>query len=304
MDLSTRVGRLELANPILAASGTFGYARESADVVDLRRLGGVVPKTVTAFPRAGNRPPRIVETPSGMLNSIGLDNDGMEHFLAHHVPYLASLGTKVVANIAGKTEDEFPALAARLETAEGVDAVELNLSCPNVSGGIDFATRPEVAERVVRRVLESTSRPVLAKLTPNVTDVVAIAQAAKEGGADGVTLINTVLGAAIDWRRRRPLLSNVYGGLSGPAIKPIALRMVLETARKVEIPIVAAGGVSTIDDVMEFLVAGAAAVQVGTANFFRPLATMAILDELPGAIASLGASSVREIVGSVVLTPQ
>lgn len=303
MDLSTRVGRLELANPILVASGTFGYARESAGVVDLSRLGGVVPKTVTAFPRAGNRPPRIVETPSGMLNSIGLDNDGVEHFLSHHVPYLASLGTKVVANIAGKTEEEFPALAARLETAEGVDAVELNLSCPNVSGGIDFATRPEVAGRVVRRVMEATSRPVLAKLTPNVTDVVAIAQAVKEAGADGVTLINTVVGTAIDWRRRRPLLSNVFGGLSGPAIKPIALRMVLETAQKVDVPIVAAGGVSTIDDVMEFLVAGAAAVQVGTANFFRPLATMTILDELPGAIASLGASSVREIVGSVVLTP-
>lgn len=299
MDLSVQIGRLNLANPVLVASGTFGYARESSELVDLSRLGGIVPKTVTASPRIGNSPPRIVETACGMLNSIGLDNDGIDHFLEHHVPYLASLGTKVIANVAGKTQDEFPMLAAKLDPKVGVDAVELNLSCPNVSGGIDFATQPEVTRRVVQRVRDATGLPILAKLTPNVTDIVGIAQAAKAGGADAVTLINTLVGTAIDWRKRRPLLSNVVGGLSGPAIKPIALRMVLAVARNVDIPIVAAGGIATIDDVMEFLVAGASAVQIGTANFYRPRASIEVIEALGPALESLGATSVREIVGTV-----
>lgn len=301
MDLSVSIGRLTLANPILVASGTFGYARESAELVDLSRLGGIVPKTVTASPRAGNRPPRIAETASGMLNSIGLDNDGIDHFVEHHVPYLSSLGTRLIANIAGKSEDEFPALAAKLDAVSGVDAIELNLSCPNVSGGIDFATKPEVTERVVRRVRDATGRPILAKLTPNVTDVVAIAQASASGGADGVTLINTIVGTAIDWRTRRPILSNVIGGLSGPAIKPVALRMVLDVARKVDIAVVGAGGIATIDDVMEFLVAGASAVQIGTANFYRPRATMEVLDALASNVAALGAARVRDIIGTIQL---
>lgn len=301
MDLSVRLGRLTLANPILVASGTFGYARETTSFVDLKRLGGIVPKTVTSQPRAGNRPPRIVETASGMLNSIGLDNDGIDHFISHHVPYLSQQGTRVIANVAGKSEDEFPALVAKLDPLDGVDAIELNLSCPNVSGGIDFATRPEVTERVIRRCRDSTDKALLAKLTPNVTDVVAIADAAGRGGADGVTLINTLVGTAIDWRKRRPILSNVIGGLSGPAIKPIALRMVMSVASKVGIPIVGVGGISTLDDVMEFLVAGASAVQLGTVHFFDPTSSMRILDELPSAVASLGANSVREIVGTLQL---
>lgn len=301
MDLSIEIGRLTLRNPILVASGTFGYAREAAEVVNLSRLGGIVPKTVTAAARVGNRPPRIVETACGMLNSIGLDNDGIDHFLEHHMPYLARLGPKVIANIAGKTEVEFPMLAAKAASTKEIDALELNLSCPNVSGGIDFATRPEVTERVIRSVREATELPILAKLTPNVTDIVSIAQAAKIGGADAVTLINTIVGTAIDWRKRRPLLSNVVGGLSGPAIKPVALRMVLAVARRVDIPIVAAGGIATIDDVMEFFVAGASAVQIGTANFYRPRASIEVLDALPAAIGELGAASVREIVGTVKL---
>ena len=301
MDLETRLGRLTLPNPILVASGTFGYAKESAGFVDFTRLGGIVPKTVTASPRAGNRPPRIVETAAGMLNSIGLDNDGIDHFIEHHVPYLAGLGTKIIANVAGKTEAEFQALVAKLNPVAGIDAIELNLSCPNVSGGIDFATNPEVTERVLRQCRAETEIPLLAKLTPNVTDIVSIADAAARGGADAVTLINTLLGTAIDWRRRRPILSNVLGGLSGPAIKPIALRAVLTVARRVKIPIIGVGGIATVDDVMEFLVAGASAVQLGTVSFFDPTSSMRILDELPAALKTLGVGSVREVIGSVIL---
>lgn len=301
MNLETSLGRLTLPNPILVASGTFGYAKESTGFVDFTRLGGIVPKTVTASPRAGNKPPRIVETAAGMLNSIGLDNDGIDHFIEHHVPYLATLGTRIIANVAGKTEAEFPALVAKLNPIEGIHAIELNLSCPNVSGGIDFATNPEVTERVLRQCRSETELPLLAKLTPNVTDLVSIADAASRGGADAVTLINTVLGTAIDWKRRKPILSNVLGGLSGPAIKPIALRAVLTVARRVKIPIVGVGGVSTIDDVMEFLVAGASAVQLGTVSFFDPTASMRILEELPQAITSMKASSVSDVIGSVIL---
>lgn len=299
MDLRVELGRLTLQNPILVASGTFGYAREAAPFVRLDQLGGIVPKTVTLAPRIGNRPPRIVETAAGMLNAIGLDNDGIDHFLAHHVPYLRACGTRIVANVAGKTEDEFRLLAERVASAEGIDALELNLSCPNVSGGIDFATNPLVTERVVASARAVCSLPLLAKLTPNVTDIVSIARAAQAGGADGLTLINTVLGTAIDWRRRRPILANNVGGLSGPAIKPIALRIVMQVAGQVSIPIVGVGGIATIDDVMEFLVAGASAVQIGTANFFDPGVSNRLVEQLPEALRSLGVSSVAEVVGTL-----
>src|SRR5438046_2522141 len=223
-DLSVTLGRLILRNPVLVASGTFGYAREMAGVVDFAKLGGVIPKTVTRQPRIGNPPPRTVETPSGMLNAIGLDNDGIDHFIRHHLPYLRTLPTAVVANIAGKTEAEFIEMAGLLGREPGLAALELNLSCPNVAGGIDFATDAEVTRRVVRGVREVCPLPLLAKLTPNVTDVVRIARAAAEAGADAVSLVNTFVGMAVDWRRRRPVLGNVTGGLSGPAIKPLALR--------------------------------------------------------------------------------
>src|ERR671933_2525357 len=232
-DLAVTLGRLRLANPVLVASGTFGYAREMAGVVDFARLGGFIPKRVSRRPRAGNPPPRTVETPSGMLNAIGLDNDGVEHFLRHHLPYLRTLPTAVIANIAGKDEQEFVDMAEMLAGQEGLAGLELNLSCPNVSGGIDFATNPEVTGRVVRRVRAVCPLPLLAKLTPNVTDVVPVARAAAEAGADAVSLVNTFVGMAVNWRRREPVLGNVTGGLSGPAIKPLALRMVWEGARKV-----------------------------------------------------------------------
>src|SRR5262245_22589134 len=299
IDLSFTLGRLRLANPVLVASGTFGYAKEMAGVVDFAKLGGVIPKTVTRLPRAGNPPPRTVETPSGMLNAIGLDNDGIEHFIAHHLPYLRTLGTAIVVNIAGKTEDEFPEMAAMLAGHTGIAAVELNLSCPNVSGGVDFATNPDLTGRVVRRVRDVCPHPILAKLTPNVTDVVPIAKAAADAGADAVSLINTFVGMAVDWKRRRPILGNYTGGLSGPAIKPLALRLVWRVSRSVPVPVIGIGGIATIDDVMEFLVAGATAVQIGTANFYDPTASLRILDALPGALATLKASSVSEVVGTL-----
>ncbi len=298
-DLTVTLGRLRLANPILVASGTFGYAREMAGVVDFARLGGIIPKTVTRQPRAGNPPPRTVETPSGMLNAIGLDNDGIEHFIQHHLPYLRTLPTAIVANIAGKNEQEFIDMAGMLAGETGIAALELNLSCPNVAGGVDFATDPRVTARVVSGVRESCPFPVIAKLTPNVTDVAVIARAAADGGADAVSLVNTFVGMAIDWRRRRAILGNRTGGLSGPAIKPLALRMVWHVAQQVPVPIIGIGGIATLDDVMEFLVAGASAVQLGTVNFYDPTASVRIVEALPEALAQLGAGSVREVVGSL-----
>ena len=301
-DLRVTLGRLTFRNPILVASGTFGYAKEMAPFVDFGKLGGIVPKTVTRLPRAGNAPPRTVETASGMLNAIGLDNDGLEHFLSHHLPYLRTLPTAILGNIAGKTEDEFVEMARRVgEAGDGLAGLELNLSCPNVSGGLDFATNPEVTRRIVQRCREACPRvPLIAKLTPNVTSIVEIAKAARDGGIDAVSCVNTFLGIAIDWRKRKPILGNGVGGLSGPAIKPLALRCVWQVANQVPgLPVVAVGGIGTLDDVMEFLVAGASAVQVGTANFYDPGLSARLVDELPGALGVLGAGSVREIVGTL-----
>lgn len=299
VQLDVQLGRLRLANPITVASGTFGYAREMAGLVDMSRLGGIVPKTITRLPRQGNPPPRTVETTGGMLNSIGLDNDGIEAFVERQLPYLAALKTAVIVSIAGKTWQEFPQMAARLEGVPGIDALELNMSCPNVSGGIDFGTDPQLCEKVVAAVRKACSCPILAKLTPNVTDITVIARAAEAAGADALSLINTCLGMAVDWRRRRPVLGNVLGGLSGPAIKPIALRIVYQAARAVKIPLVAVGGIAKVDDVMEFLVTGATAVQIGTANFYNPAVSIEILEALPAALAELGATSVAEVVGTL-----
>ena len=294
-----RLGRLPLSNPIVVASGTFGYAREMEHLVDLDRLGAIIPKTITPQPRAGNSPWRTVETAAGMLNSIGLDNDGIEAFVEHHLPYLAGLAAPVVVSIAGHDLDEFVAMARRLDGLAGVAALELNISCPNVTGGVDFGSDPKLCRRVVAGVRDACNVPILAKLTPNVTDIGAIARAAAEGGADAISAINTCLGLAVDWRRRKPLLGAGMGGLSGPAIKPIALRAVYQVAQAVDIPVIGIGGIATIDDVMEFLVAGATAVQIGTANFYHPTVTMKILDELPAAVTELGASSVIDVVGTL-----
>jgi dihydroorotate dehydrogenase (NAD+) catalytic subunit len=300
-DLSVTLGRLKLRNPILVASGTFGYAKEMAPYVDFARLGGVIPKTVTAAARIGNTPPRTVETASGMLNAIGLDNDGLEHFLAQHLPYLRTLPTAVIGNIAGKTEDEFVEMAARVaEKGQGLAGLELNLSCPNVACGLDFAIDPEVTRRIVRRCRDACPDiPLIAKLTPNVTDITAIAKAAADGGADSVGAVNTYVGMAVNWRERKPILGNVTGGLSGPAIKPLALRAVWRIASLKAVPVIGIGGIATIDDVMEFLVAGASAVQIGTSNFYDPTASMRIVEALPGALAALGAGGLSEVVGTL-----
>jgi len=300
-DLTVTLNRLRLRNPVLVASGTFGYAREMAPYVDFARLGGVVPKTVTAAPREGNKPPRTVETASGMLNAIGLDNDGLDHFLDHHLPYLRTLPTAVIGNIAGKTEDEFVEMAAKVHArGAGLAGLELNLSCPNVSGGTDFAIDAELTRRIVRRCRDACpDLPLLAKLTPNVTDITLIAKAAADGGADAVTAVNTFVGMAVDWKRRAPILANVTGGLSGPAIKPLALRAVWRIAKLGAIPVVAVGGIATVDDVMEFLVAGASAVQVGTANFYDPAASARLADALPAALAELRAERVADVVGTL-----
>jgi dihydroorotate dehydrogenase (NAD+) catalytic subunit len=298
-DLNVTLGRLHLQNPILVASGTFGYAKEMAGTIDFAKLGGIIPKTVTHQPRKGNAPPRTVETASGMLNAIGLDNDGIGHFIAHHLPYLRTLPTAIIANIAGKTADEFIDMAAKIGKEPGLAGLELNLSCPNVSGGLDFATDPVSIQRIVTGVRMVCPLPIIAKLTPNVTDIVPIAQAAADAGADAVSLVNTFIGMAIDWRKRKPILGNVTGGLSGPAIKPLALRLVYRVARAVRIPIIGVGGIASLNDVMEFLVAGASAVQIGTANFFDPTVSMRLAEELHATCAELGVQSITEIVGTL-----
>jgi dihydroorotate dehydrogenase (NAD+) catalytic subunit len=269
------------------------------NAVDFSKLGAVIPKTVTRHARAGNTPPRTIETPSGLLNAIGLDNDGIEHFISHHLPYLRTLPTAVIANIAGENEDDFVEMAALIGHEKGLAGLELNLSCPNVAGGIDFAIDPQLTHRIVRRCRDACPLPLIAKLTPNVTDVLPIAKAAADGGADAVSLVNTFVGMAVDWRRRKPILGNVTGGLSGPAIKPMVLRLVWQVARAKIVPVIAVGGIGTVDDVMEFLVAGASAVQIGTANFYDPTASVRIVDALPAALQQLGCNSVREVIGTL-----
>lgn len=301
MDLCVRLGRLALKNPILVASGTFGYAEEFKEVFDVSCLGALIPKTVTNNPRPGNSTPRTAETASGLLNSIGLDNDGIDHFIQHHLPHLSRLGAEIIANIAGHNDAEFAEMAERLGQEPGIAAIELNISCPNVSGGVDYGVDPKMTERVVRGTREVCPLPIIAKLTPNVTDIVEIAQAAASSGADAVSLVNTFSGMAINWRTRRPVLGGVTGGLSGPAIKPLALRAVFKVAQAVRVPIIGIGGIATIDDVMEFLVAGASAVQIGTATFYDPTAAARLVNQLPESLAAAGVQSVCELVGTINL---
>lgn len=300
-ELSVELNRLKLRNPILVASGTFGYAREAAAFVDFTQLGGIIPKTITPQPRAGNPPPRTIETSCGMLNSIGLDNDGLDAFIEKHMEYLLGLDCPIIANIAGHNADEFVVMAERLSEFPGLAGIELNVSCPNVSGGTDFGTDPELTRSVVGSVCDVSRLPVVAKLTPNVANIVEIAQAAAEAGADAVTLINTLMGMAIDWRRRRPILGNVFGGLSGPAIKPVALRMVYQVAQAVDVPVIGVGGIQSLDDVMDFLVAGASAVQIGTASFYNPGLAPRLVGELDAVLDELGCESVADVVGTVTV---
>jgi dihydroorotate dehydrogenase (NAD+) catalytic subunit len=300
VDLQVTLGRLRLKNPVLVASGTFGYVREMQGMVHLERLGGVIPKTVTYQARAGNPTPRTVETASGLLNAIGLDNDGIAHFREHHLPYLRTVGTAVIANIAGEDEDQFVAMAEMLGTEAGLAAVELNISCPNVSHGLDLGIDASAVGRLVRRVRGACPLPIIAKLTPNVTNIVPIAEAAAEAGADAVSLINTVRGMAVDWRRRRPILAYDVGGLSGPAIKPIALRIVWDVARALPgLPLIGIGGIASADDALEFMVAGASAIQIGTATFYDPTASERVLTDLTHRLELAGVVDVRSLIGTL-----
>jgi dihydroorotate dehydrogenase (NAD+) catalytic subunit len=297
--LTTQLGPLKLQNPVLTASGTFGYGDEMADWVDLKQLGGLICKTVTRRPRAGNAPPRTCETSSGMMNAIGLQNVGIERFLREKMPFLRDCGTQVIVNVAGETVEDFAFLCRALSEEAGIAAIELNISCPNVAHGLDFATDPALAEDVVAHARRATSLPLLAKLSPNVTDISLIARAAEAGGADALSVANTFVGLAIDVRTRKPRLSNITGGLSGPAIKPLALRAVWKCANSVEIPIVGVGGIATANDALEFLIAGARAVQVGTATFAQPGATMAIIEGINSYLDANGLADVGEVVGSL-----
>ncbi|HEB49081.1 MAG TPA: dihydroorotate dehydrogenase [Desulfobulbus sp.] len=302
IDLRVRIGPLRLRNPVLTASGTFGYGREFADLVNLHRLGGVVTKGISLVPRPGNPPPRIVETACGMLNAIGLENVGVEEFIRRKMVFLRSAGTRVIVNILGDSVDDYARLAARLTGIEGIDALEINISCPNVKkGGVAFGTVPEMAAAVTGAVRAATDLPLIVKLSPNVTDITRMAAVVEEAGADAVSLINTLIGMAIDCRTRRPRLANVIGGLSGPAIKPVALRMVWQVARTVSIPVIGIGGISRAEDALEFLIAGATAVQVGTANLYQPSAAEEIITGISSYLREQGEAAVRDIIGTLQL---
>jgi dihydroorotate dehydrogenase (NAD+) catalytic subunit len=297
--LETKVGKLRMRNPVMAASGTFGYGEEMADFFDLSKLGAIVCKTVTLQPRRGNDAPRIVETPSGMLNAIGLQNDGVEAFVANELPRLSKIDVRIVANIAGESSLEYAALAERLDSADGVDAIEVNISCPNVESGMQFGQDPKATGKLVGEVRRHTRHTVIVKLTPNVTDIVEIAQAAVDAGADSISLINTLLGMSIDAETRRPHLANVTGGLSGPAIKPVALRMVWQVAQAVHLPVIGIGGIASPRDAVEFLVAGASAVQVGTGNFINPRLCLDITAGIEQYMERHGIGSLGELIGSL-----
>lgn len=297
--LSVDLAGIKMKTPVMTASGTFGFGMEYSDFVDINKIGAVVVKGTTLTPRSGNSGVRIAETPAGMLNSIGLENPGVEEFLNHTLPSLADYDVPIIVNIAGNTVEEYGELAKRLEV-KGVAALELNISCPNVKqGGIAFGTNCDSAASVVKMVKNNTSLPVIVKLSPNVTDIVEMAKAVEAAGADAIALINTLLGMAINIHTWQPVLGNVVGGLSGPAVKPVAVRMVWQVANAVKLPIIGMGGIMTAEDAVEFILAGATAVAVGTANFVNPHATMEIADGIKDYLAKKGLSHVSQLVGQV-----
>jgi len=298
-DLRVDIGRLKLQNPVMTASGTFGYGREFNDFVDLNRLGAIIVKGLSMEPSMGNPPPRIVETSCGMLNAIGLENIGIKAFVKDKIPFLKNFSTPVLVNIYGKTLEEYALLASFIDDIEEISGIELNISCPNVKlGGIAFGVETKSAYQVVKIVREKTKKPLMVKLSPNVTDITAIAKAAEEGGADSLSLINTITGMAIDINTGRSRLGNITGGLSGPAIKPVALRMVWQTVQAVSIPVIGVGGIMSTGDALEFLIAGASAVQIGTANFVNPSATMEIIDGIEGFLKEKKLQKISDIIGS------
>ena len=297
-DMKVNIGSLRLRNPVMTASGTFGYGEEFGSLVNLHRLGAIIVKGISLLPMQGNPPPRIAETACGMLNAIGLENVGLERFFTEKLPFLKGIDTPLIVNILGNTAEEYEQLATRLNDEKKVAALEVNISCPNVKqGGVAFGTNPDMAYIVTKTVCDHFDRPVIVKLSPNVTNIALIARAVEEAGADAVSLINTVLGMAIDIESCKPKLANIYGGLSGPAIKPIALRMVWQVAESVSIPIIGIGGITTPEDAIEFLLAGATAIQVGTANFINPQATEEIIQGIEKYLNENGIASIADLIG-------
>lgn len=299
-DLSLRIGPLALRNPVLSASGTYGHGLEMQHFTAPAELGAWVSKTVTLRPRGGNASPRICETEAGLLNSIGLENRGLEHYLAHTLPAMAVADTVVVTNIGGESVEDFVEMARRLDAERATDAFEVNLSCPNVQGGkLPFATDPRLAGEVIRRVRAATKKPLFAKLSPNTSQLADIARAVEAAGADAITAVNTLLGLSVDWRTRRPGLATVQGGYSGPGIKPVALRCAWECARSVAIPVIGCGGIQSASDALEYLVAGCRAVQVGTASFADPALPGRIAREMGALLAAAGVARAGDIVGTI-----
>lgn len=296
--LDVQLPGLHMKNPVMPASGCFGFGKEYSQLFDLNQLGAIVMKAATLEPRFGNPTPRVAETSSGMLNAIGLQNPGVDKIMSDEVPFLEAFDVPIIANVAGKAFDDYVETAHRISSASGVHAIELNISCPNVKeGGIAFGTQPETAKELTRAVKEVSKVPVYVKLSPNVTDITAIAQAVEEGGADGLTMINTLLGMRMDLKKMRPVLATGSGGLSGPAIKPVAIRMIYEVSQHVNIPIIGMGGIQTAEDVIEFFLAGASAVAVGTQNFIDPLCCPKIIEALPPLLDRIGVSHINELIG-------
>ncbi|HET6460485.1 MAG TPA: dihydroorotate dehydrogenase [Syntrophales bacterium] len=299
-EMRVDIGGLIIKNPVMTASGTFGYGKEYAPYLDIQRLGAIITKGTSLEPRAGNKPPRIMETPCGMLNAIGLENPGIRAFIKEKLPFFTEFDVPVIVNIFGETIDEFKKLSELLSEAKGVKGLEVNISCPNVKmGGIIFGSDPDMAHAVTKEVRRLTDLPIIIKLTPNVTNICSIAESVEKGGADAVSLINTLTGMSVDIEQRTPHLANVTGGLSGPAIKPIALRMVWQVAKTVKIPVIGVGGIANARDALEFLIVGARAVQVGTANFINPRVTIDIIDGIEEYLKRHNMADVNDLIGAL-----
>ena len=300
-DLSVKIGELQMKNPVMTASGTFGYGEEYADFVDLGRIGGIIVKGTTLHPREGNPYPRMAETPQGMLNAVGLQNKGVHYFVEHIYPRIKDIGTNMIVNVSGSAIEDYAETASIIDELDKIPAIELNISCPNVKqGGMAFGVTARGAEEVVSAVRKVYHKTLIVKLSPNVTDITEIARAAEAGGADSVSLINTLLGMAIDAERRRPVLSTITGGMSGAAVKPIALRMVWQVSHAVKIPVIGLGGIMNARDAVEFLLAGASAIQIGTANFIDPCVTVRVAEGINDYLERHGFKSVNEIVGGLI----
>ena len=299
-DLTVEIAGITMRNPVMTASGTFGYGQEFSDYLDLEKIGAIITKGLSLRPKAGNPTPRIVETQGGMLNAIGLQNVGIDAFITDKLPFLRTVKTPVIANLYGNSLEEYGQLAEKLDKLPEVAGIEVNISCPNVKqGGIVFGTDPDCAHEVVRLVRQSTTKPLIVKLSPNVTDVVVMAEACVKAGAEALSLINTLTGMAIDLQKRRPILANVTGGLSGPAIKPVALRMVWQVAKAVDVPIIGIGGIMTATDALEFILAGASAIQVGTANFLDPSAAQTIALGMEDYLQQKASAGIKELIGAL-----